>query len=59
MPMSAVPNYGGKTSEGTTATHHRWGVDRVPTPKEIVAALDQYVVGQVRRGGLLSVFGMV
>ena len=47
MPMSAVPNYGGKTSEGASASQHRWGIDRVPTPREIVAALDQYVVGQV------------
>ena len=35
-------------SEGTNASHHRWGVDRVPTPREIVEHLDQYVVGQVR-----------
>lgn len=35
-------------SEGTNATHHRWGIDRVPTPKEIVQHLDQYVIGQVR-----------
>lgn len=49
VPLGAIPNYGGKTSEGTNASHHRWGVDRVPTPREIVAHLDQYVIGQVRR----------
>lgn len=47
VPLGAIPNYGGKTSEGTTASHHRWGTDRVPTPREIVGHLDQYVVGQV------------
>jgi len=61
VPLGAIPNYGGKTSEGTNATHHRWGVDRVPTPREIVAHLDQYVVGQVsrstKRGGAGSVCG--
>lgn len=43
-------------SEGTNATHHRWGIDRVPTPKEIVEHLDQYVIGQVRKGLYISAF---
>lgn len=51
VPLGAIPNYGGKTSEGTNATHHRWGTDRVPTPREIVGHLDQYVVGQVGSKG--------
>lgn len=55
MPMSAVPNYGGKTSEGASASQHRWGIDRVPTPREIVAALDQYVVGQAHAKKVLAV----
>ncbi|PSC69399.1 ATP-dependent CLP protease ATP-binding subunit [Micractinium conductrix] len=55
VPMSAIPNYGGKTSEGTNASHHRWGLDRVPTPREIVAHLDQYVVGQRQAKKVLAV----
>ena len=47
-PPPPPPLSPGKTSEGTNASHHRWGLDRVPTPREIVAHLDQYVVGQVR-----------
>lgn len=47
VPLGAIPNYGGRTSEGSSASHHRWGIDRVPTPREIVAHLDQYVIGQV------------
>lgn len=43
-------------SEGTNATHHRWGIDRVPTPKEIVEHLDQYVIGQVSSRDLLGNF---
>lgn len=57
VPLGAIPNYGGRTSEGTNASHHRWGVDRVPTPAEIVAHLDSYVVGQVR--GPLLVYRML
>lgn len=50
VPVTSIPNYGGRTSEGTSASCHRWGVDRVPTPRDIVAHLDQYVIGQVRLG---------
>ncbi|KAL4443816.1 hypothetical protein ABPG75_011553 [Micractinium tetrahymenae] len=55
VPLGAIPNYGGKTSEGTNATHHRWGTDRVPTPREIVGHLDQYVVGQEYAKKVLAV----
>lgn len=50
MPLGAIPNYGGKTSEGTTASYHRWGMDKVPAPREIVDCLGEYVIGQVREG---------
>lgn len=55
VPLGAIPNYGGRTSEGTNATHHRWGIDRVPTPKEIVQHLDQYVIGQTQAKKVLAV----
>ena len=46
-PATLPPCISLPRSEGTNATHHRWGIDRVPTPKEIVEHLDQYVIGQV------------
>ncbi|PRW60516.1 ATP-dependent Clp protease ATP-binding subunit isoform A [Chlorella sorokiniana] len=55
VPLGAIPNYGGRTSEGTNATHHRWGIDRVPSPKEIVEHLDQYVIGQAHAKKVLAV----
>ena len=48
VPISGVPHFGGKTHEGTIAVSHRWGVDKVPSPSEIVGSLDQFVIGQVR-----------
>ena len=43
--MEAVPQFGGHTTHTSTATHN-WGIHDVPTPSEIVAALDKHVVGQ-------------
>ena len=55
VPLGALPNFGGRTSEGTIASHQRWGIERVPTPREIVAMLDQYVVGQAEAKKVLAV----
>lgn len=37
--------YGGQNFSGTSATMN-WGIRDIPTPKEMVAALDEWVVGQ-------------
>ena len=37
--------FGGQTTNTTTASRD-FGLNKVPTPREIVAALDQYVIGQ-------------
>lgn len=57
VPLGAIPNYGGKTSEGTTASYHRWGMDKVPAPREIVDCLGEYVIGQVRERGMKAAPG--
>jgi hypothetical protein len=43
--MEAVPQFGGHTTQTSTATRN-WGINEVPTPSEIVAALDKHVIGQ-------------
>ena len=43
--MEAVPQFGGSTTHASSASHS-WGIKDVPTPSEIVAALDQHVIGQ-------------
>ncbi|KAI3429567.1 hypothetical protein D9Q98_005654 [Chlorella vulgaris] len=55
VPLGAIPNYGGKTSEGTTASYHRWGMDKVPAPREIVDCLGEYVIGQAQAKKVLAV----
>lgn len=45
QPQDPTPAFGGQTTTSSHATHN-WGLSRVPTPRELVAALDQYVVGQ-------------
>ena len=44
-PLSAVPNFGGHDSQGSTG-FRILGDGPVPTPRELVAQLDQYVIGQ-------------
>jgi ATP-dependent protease Clp ATPase subunit len=43
--MTGQTQYGGQNFSGTSATMN-WGIRDIPTPKEMVAALDQWVVGQ-------------
>lgn len=54
QPMDAVPSYGG-TSSSSTTVFRAFGASRVPTPREIVAALDQHVVGQAHAKKVLAV----
>eukprot|EP00887_Chlorella_sp_A99_P003992 scaffold11.g3992.t1 len=55
LPLGGVPHYGGKVSEGTVAVPHRWGVDRVPSPADIVGSLNQFVIGQAHAKHVLAV----
>ncbi|GIL88394.1 hypothetical protein Vretimale_15022 [Volvox reticuliferus] len=48
-----VPQFGGQTT--TTTTAHQWGISRVPSPRELVRALDQHVVGQGHAKKVLAV----
>lgn len=43
--MSAVPNFGGSDSQGATG-FKIMGDGPIPTPRQLVAMLDQYVIGQ-------------
>ncbi|RMZ55378.1 hypothetical protein APUTEX25_003592, partial [Auxenochlorella protothecoides] len=53
-PAGAVPSYGGRSPDGTVAGR-RWSGDTVPRPRELVAALDAYVVGQAQAKKVLAV----
>ena len=44
-PLSAVPNFGGQDSIGTTG-FKIMGDGPIPTPRQLVVMLDQYVIGQ-------------
>ncbi|KAG2451669.1 hypothetical protein HYH02_003449 [Chlamydomonas schloesseri] len=48
-----VPQFGGQTINTTTA--HQWGVGRVPSPRELVRALDAHVIGQDHAKKVLAV----
>lgn len=43
--MSAVPNFGGSDSHGNTG-FKIMGDGPIPTPRQLVGMLDQYVIGQ-------------
>ncbi|GLC62246.1 hypothetical protein PLESTB_001861900 [Pleodorina starrii] len=49
----AVPQFGGQTTSTTSA--HQWGISRVPSPRELVRALDQHVIGQEHAKKVLAV----
>lgn len=45
QPLGSVPHYGGTDDHGATA-FRVLGDGPVPTPRELVARLDDYVIGQ-------------
>ncbi|KXZ52400.1 hypothetical protein GPECTOR_9g444 [Gonium pectorale] len=53
MMYSPFLQFGGQTTSTTTA--HHWGVNRVPSPRELVRALDAHVVGQEHAKKVLAV----
>lgn len=57
IPHSAIPNFGGRIPDGTISVPSQapWGINRIPTPREMVAFLDTYVVGQSQAKRILSV----
>lgn len=52
--LEAIPQFGGNTTNTTTA-NHQWGFTRVPSPRDLVRALDQYVIGQEHAKKVLAV----
>lgn len=53
-PLSAVPNFGGHDSQGSTG-FKILGDGPIPTPRQLVAMLDQYVIGQDKAKRVSSV----
>lgn len=51
--LEAVPQFGGNSTSTTIA--YPGGIGKVPTPSEIVEALDQYVIGQALAKRVLAV----
>lgn len=43
--MEGTPQFGGQNYSSTHATQN-WGIKDVPTPRALVAQLDQWVIGQ-------------
>ena len=52
---AGIPNYGGRSPEGNPITQKSWGRMKIPTPRQMVRMLDQYVVGQGLAKKVLSV----
>lgn len=52
----AVPQFGGATTNTVSGQH--FGISRLPTPREMVAALDQFVIGQAH-AKRVSDFGLL
>ncbi|GMH44378.1 hypothetical protein BSKO_12312 [Bryopsis sp. KO-2023] len=53
-PQDAIPSFGGTSASGCQGWPG-WGLERVPTPKQLVKELDKFVVGQDRGKKILSV----
>lgn len=45
QPVAAIPNFGG--SSPNSASFRLWEPASVPTPREIVKALNSFVIGQL------------
>ncbi|KAA6427284.1 MAG: ATP-dependent Clp protease ATP-binding subunit [Trebouxia sp. A1-2] len=54
QPITAVPNYGGNDGHGVTGFKIT-GDGPIPTPRQLVAMLDQYVIGQEQAKRTLAV----
>ncbi|GBF99118.1 ATP-dependent Clp protease ATP-binding subunit [Raphidocelis subcapitata] len=52
--MEGTPQFGGQNFSSTHATQ-AWGIKEVPTPKQLVAQLDQWVIGQAAAKKTLAV----
>lgn len=44
-PQDAIPNFGGTSSSGAQGWPG-WGLEEVPTPRQLLKELDKFVVGQ-------------
>lgn len=53
-PMGAIPSYGGRSPDGMLSPP-QWGIKHVPTPRQLVDKLDEYVVGQSDAKKILAV----
>lgn len=53
-PQDAIPSYGGTSGSGSHSWPG-WGLEKVPTPKQLMKQLDKYVVGQYEGKKILSV----
>lgn len=56
---TGIPNYGGRSPSGNGVNQGKdvkgWGRQQIPRPKDMVALLDQYVVGQKQAKKVLAV----
>lgn len=44
-PQDAIPSFGGTTGSGSQGCPG-WGLEKVPTPKQLMKELDKFVIGQ-------------
>jgi hypothetical protein len=52
--MEGTPQFGGQNYSSTHASQ-AWGIKEVPTPKQLVSQLDQWVIGQTPAKKTLAV----